>query len=198
MIVSVPHKELECKVKIKVQVQELGGHTFKDQTQIQTSSWWINQPGSVHTKFYSCCWLIQSIILLVSNNKGEEGGLINYLLLKREGLLEGDLFEKAGGLNKGLMLYNYLRKIQELFQPDIARKIRIFSLGRKNNILVSKRVYRSRTYLSITPCATSSKTSSCLQSWSKTLLNLNVQKIIYTKLFHYFYYKLIHNIVPWN
>ena len=101
MIVSVPHKELECKVKIKVQVQELGGHRAKDQTQIQTSSWWINKPGSVHTKFYSCCWLIQSIILLVNNNK--EGGLINYLLLKREGLLDGGLIWEGGGgaLNRG-------------------------------------------------------------------------------------------------
>ena len=96
-IVSVPHKELECKVKIKVQVQELGGHRAKDQTQIQTSSWWINQPGSVHKKFYSCCWLIQSIILLVNNNKGEEGELINYLHLKREGLLDGGLIWEGGG-----------------------------------------------------------------------------------------------------
>ena len=31
---------------------------------------------------------------------------------------------------------------QEYFQPNISRKIRIFSLGRKNNILIEKkRVY---------------------------------------------------------
>ena len=36
--------------------------------------------------------------------------------------------------------YN-LRIIQEYFQPKIGRKIRIFSLGRKNNILIKKRVY---------------------------------------------------------
>ena len=133
--------------------------------------------------------------LLVNKNKGEGGGLINYLLLKREGLLEGGggaYLRRQGGLIEDL------RKIQEYFQPDIGRKIRIFSLGRKKNIFITRRAYRSRTYLSITPCATSSKTSSCLQSWSKTLLNLNVQKTINIKLFHYLYYKLMHNIVTWN
>ena len=35
------------------------------------------------------------------------------------------------------MCYN-LRIIQEYFQPKIARRIRIFSLGRKNNILIKK------------------------------------------------------------
>ena len=38
------------------------------------------------------------------------------------------------------MSYN-LGIIQEYFQPKIGRKIRIFSLGRKNNILIKKRVY---------------------------------------------------------
>ena len=37
-------------------------------------------------------------------------------------------------------IYN-LRIIQEYFQPKIGRKIRILSLGRKNNILIKKRVY---------------------------------------------------------
>jgi len=32
-----------------------------------------------------------------------------------------------------------LRKIQEYFQPKIGRKIRIFSLSRKNNILIKKK-----------------------------------------------------------
>ena len=36
------------------------------------------------------------------------------------------------------MSYN-LRIIQEYFQPKIGRKIRIFSLGRKNNILIKKK-----------------------------------------------------------
>ena len=31
------------------------------------------------------------------------------------------------------------RIIQEYFQPKIGRKIRIFSLGRKNNILIKKK-----------------------------------------------------------
>ena len=34
----------------------------EDQKQIRTSSWWINHPGSVHVKFYSSYWWIQSII----------------------------------------------------------------------------------------------------------------------------------------
>ena len=34
--------------------------------------------------------------------------------------------------------YN-LRIIQEYFQPKIGRKIRIFSLGRENNILIKKK-----------------------------------------------------------
>ena len=34
-----------------------------------------------------------------------------------------------------------IRIIQEYSQPKIGRKIRIFSLGRKNNILIKKRVY---------------------------------------------------------
>ena len=37
--------------------------------------------------------------------------------------------------------YN-LRIIQEYFQPKIGRKIRIFSLGRKNNILIKKKKKR--------------------------------------------------------
>ena len=36
------------------------------------------------------------------------------------------------------MSYN-LRIIQEYFQPKIGRKIRIFSLGRKNNIFILKK-----------------------------------------------------------
>ena len=36
----------------KAQVQEVGGHATKDQKQIQTSSWGINHPESVHTKSY--------------------------------------------------------------------------------------------------------------------------------------------------
>lgn len=37
----------------KAKVQEVGGHAADDQKKIQTSSWCINRPGSVHTKFYS-------------------------------------------------------------------------------------------------------------------------------------------------
>ena len=49
-VVSVLPKELEQS-----------GHAVKDQKQVRTSSWWITHPGSVHTKFYSGDWLIQSI-----------------------------------------------------------------------------------------------------------------------------------------
>ena len=34
--------------------------------------------------------------------------------------------------------------MQEYFQPKIGAKIRVFSLGRKNNILTKKRVYQER------------------------------------------------------
>ena len=47
--VSVVHKELGYKVE-KFKNKKVGGHALEDQNQIQTSSWWINHPGSVHTK----------------------------------------------------------------------------------------------------------------------------------------------------
>ena len=34
----------------------------EDKKQVRTSSWWINHPGSVHVKFYSSYWWMQSII----------------------------------------------------------------------------------------------------------------------------------------
>ena len=37
----------------KAQVQEVGGHAAEDPTQIQTSSWCINHPGSGQMKFDS-------------------------------------------------------------------------------------------------------------------------------------------------
>ena len=61
MMVSVLHKELEYKVE-KLRVQEVGGHAAEEQKQIWTSSWQINHPRSVHTKFYCHDWLIQSTI----------------------------------------------------------------------------------------------------------------------------------------
>ena len=51
-IISVLYKEPECKVE-KAQVKAVGGHAAEDEKQIRTFSWWINHPGSVHTKFYS-------------------------------------------------------------------------------------------------------------------------------------------------
>ena len=48
----VPHKK-KCQVK-KPKYKKVGGQAAEDQKQIRTSSWLINHPGSVHTKFYSC------------------------------------------------------------------------------------------------------------------------------------------------
>ena len=62
MIITLLHKKLKYKVEKLKLVQEVGGHAAADQNQIRTSSWWINHPVSVHTKFYSRDWLIQSII----------------------------------------------------------------------------------------------------------------------------------------
>ena len=61
IMVSVLHKELGYIVE-KLKNKKVGGHAAKDQNQIRTSSWWIDHPGSVHTKFYSRDWLIQFTI----------------------------------------------------------------------------------------------------------------------------------------
>ena len=61
MMASVLHKELEYKVE-KLTYKTVGGHAAEDQKQIRTSSWQINYPRSVHTKFYSRDGLIQSTI----------------------------------------------------------------------------------------------------------------------------------------
>ena len=60
-MVSVLHKELEYKAE-KLKYKKVGGHATEDQNQIRTSRWQINHPRSVHTKFYSRDWLLQSII----------------------------------------------------------------------------------------------------------------------------------------
>ena len=49
-MVSVLHKELEYKVE-KLKNKKVGGHAAEVQNQIQTSTWQINHPGSVHMKF---------------------------------------------------------------------------------------------------------------------------------------------------
>ena len=48
-MVSVLHKELEYKLE-KVKNKKFLCHAAEDQNQIRTSSWWINHPGSVHTR----------------------------------------------------------------------------------------------------------------------------------------------------
>ena len=60
-MVSVLHKELEYNVE-KLKYKKVGGHAAEDQNKIRTSNWYINHPGSVHRKFYSRDWSIQSII----------------------------------------------------------------------------------------------------------------------------------------
>ena len=63
-MVSVLHNKLEYKVeKLKYKKVKVEGHAAENQKQFWTSSWWINHPGSVHTKVYSHNWLIQSIII---------------------------------------------------------------------------------------------------------------------------------------
>ena len=48
----------------KAQVQEVGGHAAEDPTQIQTSSWCINHPGSGQMKFDST--VINPLISFIS------------------------------------------------------------------------------------------------------------------------------------
>ena len=62
MLASVLHKALQYKVEFKLKYKKLEVMPAEDQKQIRTSSWWINHPWSVHTKFYGRDWLLQSII----------------------------------------------------------------------------------------------------------------------------------------
>ena len=57
---SVLHKDLQYKVD-KLKYKKIEGHAAEDQKQIRTSSWQINYPWSVHKKFNSRDWFIQSI-----------------------------------------------------------------------------------------------------------------------------------------
>ena len=66
MMVSVLHKELQYKME-KLKYKKVADHADKDQTfswrrSRGSCSWYINHPGSVHTKFYGRGWLIQAII----------------------------------------------------------------------------------------------------------------------------------------
>ena len=62
--------------KWKSSVQEVGGHAAEDQKEIRTSSSGINHLGSVHTKFYSRNWSIQSICYLWKRGLIRGRGLI--------------------------------------------------------------------------------------------------------------------------
>ena len=47
-----------CNYKLrKLKKKNVEGHAAEDLKQIRTSSWWINNPRSVQTKFYSRDWL---------------------------------------------------------------------------------------------------------------------------------------------
>ena len=62
------HKDLGRLQSGKAQVQKVGGHAAKDQMQIQTSSWGIKHPESVHTKFYIRFNLMFSTCKSVNDN----------------------------------------------------------------------------------------------------------------------------------
>ena len=67
----VLHKELEYKVE-KPKYKKL--EVMQPRIKTTGRTWWMNHPGSVHTKFYSP-WLINTLShLLVKNDKGEEKG----------------------------------------------------------------------------------------------------------------------------
>ena len=100
MMVPVLHEKQECKVE-KLKYKNDGGHAAEDETQIQTSSAWINHPGSVHTNFCGQDWLIQSIIYKRRKirGRGGEGGL------KERGAYQLSSLEKGGAYwSKGACL----------------------------------------------------------------------------------------------
>ena len=66
---------------------------------------------------------MRSNILLVNNNKGGEEGLIYFLPLKREGLLE------RGGLNRGFMLLKVLDRSFVLLEHYFHRKRMLYNTG---------------------------------------------------------------------
>ena len=98
MVVSVFHKDLECKVEKlkykKLKVMQWGSKT-------NPTFQHVNKQSRISPNEVLQSWLINTVYhLLVKNNKEEErGGLkreegfINFLRLKRGG---GDLFERAG------------------------------------------------------------------------------------------------------
>ena len=114
-MVSVLQKELECNMKSSS--TRSWSHAAKDQEQIHTSTLWINHPRSVHTKFYSGDWLMQSNILLVSNNKGRWGGADLLSSSEKEGLI------REGALNKGFMVLKVLDHSFVLLEHFIVRNV---------------------------------------------------------------------------
>ena len=94
-MVSVLHKDLEYKVD-KLLYKKVGVHVAKDQNLIRTSSWEINHPRSVHTKFYSRDWLIQSIIYYWRIIRGGE---------RKGSLIERGAYQRKGSYLRGEMIF---------------------------------------------------------------------------------------------
>ena len=67
-MVLVLHKELEYKVEKFLQLT----------IRIRTSTWWINHPRWVNTKFYSRDWSVHSIIYYWRIIRGGKGGLWSF------------------------------------------------------------------------------------------------------------------------
>ena len=84
-MVSVLHKELEYKVeKLKNKKLDVMQPRIKKKPNFQLR--WIRYPESVHTKFYSRDWLIQSIIYYWRIIRGRgEGGLLTFFPRKEGG-----------------------------------------------------------------------------------------------------------------
>ena len=72
-MVSLLHKELEYEVeKLKYKKLEFMQPRIKNKAELPVGE--VNHPGSVHTKFYSRDWFIQSIIYEWRIIRGGEGG----------------------------------------------------------------------------------------------------------------------------
>ena len=122
MMISALHNELECKVE-KLKYKKLKSCSQGSSQQIHTSTLWINHPRSVHTKFYSGDWLMQSNILLVSNNKGRWGGADLLSSSEKGGLI------RERGLNRGFMLLKVLDRSFVLLEHYFHRKRMLYNTG---------------------------------------------------------------------
>ena len=85
-MVSVLHKELECKVaKWESTSKKVGSHAAEDQKQIRTS----NTSNILDQSAWSFTVVINTVKWIIIRERG--GGVINFLLLKRGANLREDL-----------------------------------------------------------------------------------------------------------